>query len=162
MNYSLLDLPPVSFFGKILFIKIINYAGCLVNGLAAISACNGWAMAFTGATIVLSGLAILSFIISLLPKILSLLKKRASLLPDNAQKNQETKSEKTDFLNADLQTLKQSYAPLVRKLGASFQLSDLFELTKKNALPHPHLSIKRLREEGTLISKGAGLFTWKP
>ncbi|MEJ2331750.1 MAG: OadG family protein [Desulfobulbaceae bacterium] len=45
-------------------------------GLQAISANNGWSMAFVGALIVMCGLASLSFIISQLHKIIGLFEKK--------------------------------------------------------------------------------------
>ncbi|MEJ2270181.1 MAG: hypothetical protein P8Y04_10475, partial [Desulfobulbaceae bacterium] len=51
-------------------------------GLQAISANNGWSMAFVGALIVMCGLASLSFIISQLHKIIGLFEKIARIQGD--------------------------------------------------------------------------------
>ena len=50
-------------------------------GIAAITANNGWAMAFTGACIVMVGLAVLAFVISQLHKIIGLVEKGKSKVP---------------------------------------------------------------------------------
>lgn len=51
------------------------------------------------------------------------------------------------------------YEPLFKKLGDSFPLADLYKLSEKNNYPHPHLTIKRLREAQILIPVGDGNFT---
>lgn len=128
-------------------------------GFEAISSNNGWAMAATGATIVLCGLAILAFAISLLPKILLLFEKKTA--KEISLSDDRTTSEGPDLANADITTLIKRYAPLIEELGPLFQLSELYALSKKKGLPHAHLTIKRLREEGILISDGKGQFIWK-
>jgi hypothetical protein len=56
--------------------------------------------------------------------------------------------------------LANTYRPLVEKLGEPFKLSQLSEIAYKTNLPHPHLSIQRLREADILVAQGDGTFTW--
>ena len=53
------------------------------------------------------------------------------------------------------------YKPLVEQLGPSFQLSELYAVSSKHGLPHPHLTIKSFREAGILVPQGGGVFSWK-
>lgn len=132
-------------------------------GLEAISAANGWAMALTGALIVMTGLSVLSFIISNLHKLVAILERTT----DNAQKTAPGKGKETTGdlksveLLSDLAGLKKMYEPLIKELKQPFQLSELYNISEKNKLPHTHLTIKRLREEGVLTPAGDGAFTWK-
>ncbi len=52
------------------------------------------------------------------------------------------------------------YRPLVEQLKQPFGLLQLFEISNKMDLPHPHLSIKYLQEAGVLVPIGDGTFTW--
>ena len=128
-------------------------------GLENISACNGWSMAFAGATIVLCGLAVLSFLVSLIPKIMARTEKKEPAKTDVTAESEKEKP--VDHLTADLKTVADLYAPLIKELPSSFDLKQLFEITNKKGFPHPHLTIKRLRNEGVLVSEGKGMFTWK-
>jgi hypothetical protein len=117
-------------------------------------------MAFAGATIVLCGLTVLSFLVSLIPKIMALTEKEAPAKTDVT--TTEIKKEKpVDHLTADINTVTDLYAPLIQELTSPFDLKQLFEITNKKGFPHPHLTIKRLRNEGILVSEGKGMFTWK-
>jgi hypothetical protein len=50
--------------------------GRKLNGFAAISAQNGWAMVFTGAFIVMGGLSLLALIISQMHKVIAFCERR--------------------------------------------------------------------------------------
>ena len=52
------------------------------------------------------------------------------------------------------------YTPLVEQLKQPFNLLQLFDISNKMDLPHPHLSIKYLQEAGVLVPQGDGTFTW--
>ena len=52
------------------------------------------------------------------------------------------------------------YRPLVEQLKQPFELIQLFEISNKMDLPHPHLSIKYLQTAGVLVPQGDGMFTW--
>ena len=131
-----------------------------LNGFEAISYYNGWAQAITGALIVMSGLSILSFLISQLHKIIYFMenfrKKRKTV-----HKSKVIGNVVPDFLNADINQLGELSRPYVEELEEFFQLRDLYDVFMQNNLPHPHLTIRSLRESGRIIPLGDGLFCWK-
>ena len=137
-----------------------------VYGFDNIAANNGWAMAAVGASIVFAGLVVLSFVISQIHKILELWEKRdipkepqpEAPPPDKAQKIQGPVY-KAPHLPA-VNDLISIYRPLVEQLKEPFELSQLFDISNKMDLAHPHLSIKQLWEAGVLIAQGDGTFTW--
>jgi len=124
-------------------------------GLQAISAHNGWAMAITGAIIVMCGLSALAFIISQLHKIIGLFEKKKAAALHPAQPPAEI-----DILN-DLAAAARLYQPMTADLGEEFHLSQLYNIFEKESLPHPHLTIRALRAGGYLVSSGEGIFCWK-
>jgi len=133
-------------------------------GLEAIQAHNGWAMAITGAIIVMTGLSILSFIISQLHRIIALLDGRG-----NRKSTQKT--DKDPVFNpepkpqlpplSDLGETMKRFQPLTQDIGTPFDLTALFQVFAQHDDPHPHLTIRSLREQGYLIPDGNGLFFWK-
>lgn len=133
-------------------------------GLESISANNGWAMAVTGAIIVMSGLAILSLIISQLHKIISLFEKKTieepqpepaiDLAPSFAQQSAEA-----DILH-DLEAASRIYQALTGG-EQNFSLQKLYNICTKEQMPHPHLTIRSLRDAGLLLPSGEGLYHWK-
>lgn len=132
-------------------------------GLEAISAQNGWAMAITGAIIVMTGLAVLSFVISQLHKVAALLEKGLNQR-SNKTRGIEDKTGAAEVLKTpalDLHEAGKRLAPLAAELGDSFELQHLYELANSNALPHVHLSIRSLRESGVIIPVGGGRFIWQ-
>jgi hypothetical protein len=52
------------------------------------------------------------------------------------------------------------YRPLVEQLSQPFDLVQLYEKSNQMDLPHPNLSINRLREANVLVAQGDGTFTW--
>jgi hypothetical protein len=46
------------------------------------------------------------------------------------------------------------------EIGSGFKLSELYRLLEKHNWPHPHLTIRSLRENGLLVPAGEGLFGW--
>jgi len=135
-----------------------------VYGLEAIQANNGWAMAVTGAVIVMIGLAVLSFIISQLHRVIDLvdgLKNRKS--KKATTQDQKSMSELLPVLEplSDLGETSKRFQPLTQKIGDPFDLAALFQLFIHHDDPHPHLTIRSLREQGYLIPAGEGLFSWK-
>ena len=135
-------------------------------GIDNITANNGWAMAFVGATIVFLGLVVLSFVIAQIHKILKLWEKRgesaetpqAKPAPSapSTPKVPEYKVPQLPIVS-DLISI---YRPLAGQLSEPFELTQLFEISKKMDLAHPHLSIKKLWDAGVLIARGDGTFTW--
>jgi Na+-transporting methylmalonyl-CoA/oxaloacetate decarboxylase gamma subunit len=130
-------------------------------GIENISANNGWAMAVIGITIVFLGLVVLAFVISQIHKILAFWEKRQQKSEKVVAPEQKPQEPVPDLYPLDAKSLADTYRPLVEQLGKTFNLSQLFEITKINDLPHPHLSINCLREADMLIPQGDGTFSWK-
>ena len=136
-------------------------------GFEAIAAHDGWAMALTGALIVMSGLAVLSFVISHLHRIVNLLEyrnKKHEQRQNGSQTGQVKESQKFVTPQPSVEDIMETatfYKPLVEQLGPSFQLSELYAVSNKHGLPHPHLTIKSFREAGILVPQGDGVFSWK-
>jgi hypothetical protein len=135
-------------------------------GFENISANNGWAMAVVGASIVFLGLVVLSFVISQVHKILKLWEQRDEV-PKGEKEQDQVKQPKVKKAPVPIQhhlptvkELSSIYRPLVEQLTQPFELLQLFEVSNKMDLPHPHLSIKYLREAGVLVPQGDGTFTW--
>ena len=133
-------------------------------GLEAIQAYNGWAMAVTGAVIVMIGLSVLSFIISQLHRIIDLVdgltarksKKKNAMAPASVPDSQPALPPLSDLS----ETMKR-FKPLTVDMGDSFDLTALFQIFIQHGDPHPHLTIRSLREQGYLVPAGEGLFAWK-
>ena len=132
-------------------------------GFEAISAQNGWAMAIAGALIVMSGLAVLSLVIAQLHKIAAFLdegvKKRAA-------KRQALKTEVQPAVVPtppvfDLDGAKSQLKPLAADLGATFELTRLYEVANRDKLLHVHLSIRSLRESGVIVPAEGDRFAWR-
>src|SRR5210317_681019 len=109
-------------------------------GLQAISANNGWSMAFVGALIVMCGLASLSFIISQLHKIIGLFEKKKAAAHAIVEQPPDI-----DILN-NLEVAARTYQMLTADLGDSFELVKLYEIFERENLPHPHLTISAFRD----------------
>jgi hypothetical protein len=136
-----------------------------VLGIDAITANNGWAMAFTGACIVMSGLALLAFVISQLHKIIALTegkaKKEHSIPePDPAPPAIDLSAVDIDILD-DLSAAARIYSPLTQEIGEAFPLAALYKIFQRENLPHPHITITALRGAGYLVPVGEGNFSWK-
>lgn len=141
--------------------------GARVQGFAAISAQNGWAMALAGACIVMTGLSLLAFIISQLHKIVQLVEKKAKKAEKTEKPTPEKAVSKTEFISVeenilnDLAAAAKIYMPLTAGLGETFELSMLYKVFETENLPHPHITIRALREAGYLAPAGEGSFSWK-
>jgi hypothetical protein len=129
-----------------------------LTGFEAITHHNGWAMAVVGATIVISGLAILSLIISQLHKVIGLLEKKNKAPVVEIPEENLKESASAENCPANIEVTLELYRPLIEELDEKFQLADLYALAKKYHLHHPHLSIRCLRDSGTLESLGDGFF----
>jgi hypothetical protein len=135
-------------------------------GFENITANNGWSMAAVGASIVFIGLVVLSFVISQVHKILKLWEQRDEFF-NRYKKQAQIEEPKTIKAPVSRQhrlpsvnELTSIYRPLVEQLKQPFNLLQLFEISNKMDLPHPHLSIKYLQEAGVLVPQGDGTFTW--
>jgi hypothetical protein len=124
-------------------------------------------MAAVGAAIVFLGLVVLSFAIAQIHKVLDFWEDRATRRAQNkaqAQAEAEQKAEKPARKEQHMPKVDElisTYKPLVERLDEPFELTRLFELAKENDLPHPHLSINRLREANILDAQEDGTFIWK-
>ena len=131
-------------------------------GIENINANNGWSMAVVGASIVFAGLIVLSFVISQIHKLLDLWENRDNYFKkDKAAVAAETAPRLPAIKERqipDAEALTSIYRPLVEQLPQPFQLTQLYQLSQEMDLPHPHLSIKSLRDAGILISEEDGLF----
>ena len=128
-------------------------------GIANIAANNGWAMAFLGASIVMTGLIILSLAISQIHKLVDFWEKRkkkdaeaavAAPAPIVAEEPAQVEMAACPI-----------YQPLSEPLGSPFELKDLYRLAGESNLPHPHITIRCFREAGLLMMAEEGLFIWK-
>ncbi len=133
-----------------------------MQGIAAITANNGWAMAAVGATIVISGLTVLSIVISQLHKLIALLEKKSEETDmDRIHTDQPVDlSGEVDLLD-DLGALARIYQSLTVAPGESFPLTELYKILNAEKLPHPHITIRELRAAGYLVPSGKGTFSWK-
>ena len=124
-------------------------------------------MAFVGATIVFLGLVVLSFVISQIHKILNLWDKRDDLFarPSGKQRTGEAQSGASPVYREhrlpNVDELVIIYRPLIERLKQPFDLVQLYEISNLMDLPHPNLSINRLREANILIAQGDGKFIWR-
>lgn len=129
--------------------------------LENISVNNGWAMAATGAVIVMVGLALLATIISQLHHIIAFFDRRkdeASLSKSKAKTRMA--NPEVDLLN-DPAAAASFYRPLTADLGEKFPLGKLYALMKQENNAHPHLTIRSLRDGGQLVKTEDDLFRWK-
>ena len=130
-------------------------------GLDAISANNGWAMAFAGIVIVLSGLTVLSTIISQLHKIVGWLEREKDDAPVKEKSDTQRALALPEHLPGDPEALAGIYKAMASSLDDTFELTALYAISVENDLPHPHISLRQLREAGLLVCIGDGCFTWK-
>lgn len=133
-------------------------------GIKAISAANGWAMAVAGTLIVISGLAILAFVISQLHKLVALFEKKEKKPAPHAKVDlapppPEMPEIKEPLLN--LSAAATIYRSATSDLGNRFRLEALYRFFYQHNLPHPHLTIRALRQDGFLGPVGDNLFSWK-
>ena len=133
--------------------------GAAVQGIAAITANNGWAMALAGVSIVISGLAVLATVISQLHKIIAFFESKGRRAPV-AEPVLAPPNIEIDIFG-DLLAAARIYQSITLDLGESFSLSTLYRVFEKEKVPHPHITIKAFREAGFLMPVGDGKFTWK-
>lgn len=135
-------------------------------GLENIAMHSGWSQAFVGALIVMSGLVILSLAISQIHKLVAFWenRKKAAQAPPPAAiaKTEDVALSAPQQCPADITETAALYQPLVDQLGPTFELKDLYRRAADVDLPHPHITIRCLREAGILKSEGGGLFHWNP
>jgi uncharacterized membrane protein YcjF (UPF0283 family) len=132
-------------------------------GLAAIEQANGWAMAGAGACIVLTGLSVLSFLISMIPRLTSLFeekKQSQEIVKETAAKPAEKKT--IERFPDDVKEASEIFIEETKDLGEEFTLIDLHKKSKEIGVVDPHLTIRRFRDAGILVSTGEERFSWQP
>jgi len=136
-------------------------------GLDNIVMNNGWSQAFLGASIVMTGLIILSIAISQIHKIVAFWENRSQKTTPEPTAAADTATmvggltlEIPSQCPADISQTAALYKPLVDQLETTFELKDLYQCAAQFDLPHPHITIKCLREAGILAPQGDGLFSW--
>ena len=118
-------------------------------------------MALAGSIIVMSGLSLLSFIISKLHNVLELLENRKK--PDSIEAPSTPEPKPVATVDHDLSNLENSfscYCDATAGLGNAFTLQDLFTVFQERDFPHPHLTIRTLKEQGFLVPADEGMFSW--
>ncbi len=137
-------------------------------GLDNIALNNGWSQALLGASIVMTGLVILSIAISQIHKLVDFWEKRGQKAePEPATAPAGTATtvsgltlEVPDQCPADINQVADLYRPIVAQLGTTFELRELYQRAAQFDLPHPHFTIKCLRDAHILIPQGDGFFSW--
>ncbi len=138
-------------------------------GLDNIALNNGWSQALLGISIVMTGLIVLSIAISQIHKLVEFWENRSKKAKPEAEPTSGMTDKTVDGLTlnvpnqcpADLSQTAALYKPIVDRIGAPFDLKDLYQQATQFDLPHPHITIKCLREAGILTPLGDGLFSWK-
>lgn len=133
-------------------------------GFENIAMNNGWSQAFVGATTVMIGLVILSLAISQIHKLVDFWERRTRATETAeagaASKAQEGKVSPPLRCPADIKETADLYQALVNQLGPSFELRELYQRAAEFDFPHPHITIRCLREAGVLMPEGEGRFRW--
>ena len=134
-------------------------------GLENIALNHGWSQAFLGAMIVMTGLVILSAAISQIHKLVAFWERRqagpsSSVSKGPAREKADSASAEGAQCPLDFTATLKVYRPLTESLGAPFQLKDLYQRAVEYDLPHPHITIRCLREDGHLVALGEGFFNW--
>jgi len=137
-----------------------------VYGLEAISAANGWAQAATGATIVMLGLSALAFVISRIGFIIDLMenatsKKKSDQIPAEQSGPEKILPQPPADPLENPEAALEYYRLITAELGEKFSLIDFHKILQQASDPHPHLTIRTLREKGYLVATGDGLFRWQ-
>lgn len=128
-----------------------------------ITAQNGWAMAALGIMIDLTGLTILSIVVSKVPGMVGVMEKIGSIFkktPGAPRRKPVIETKSDDLSDEGIHKIAGVYKECAASLGEIFQLSELYRSSEESGLPHPHLTIKALREAGLLVPEGNGLFKW--
>lgn len=130
-----------------------------------IAAHNGWSIASLGITITITCLAVLSMIISKVPLLVAFFDRIGGLINKNELPIIETPATapaapEYDFSTDGARQIAAVYMDCAKALGESFHLPDLYRVSQEKGLPHPHLTIKTLRESGLLLAEGNGRFKW--
>lgn len=133
-------------------------------GFENIAMNNGWSQALVGISIVMSGLVILSLAISRIHKLVDFWERRTQGAGPGSEgaaaMAQADKVSAPRHCPADISETAALYQPLIDQLGPTFELKALYQRAAEFDFPHPHITIRCLREAGILTSEGEGLFRW--
>jgi hypothetical protein len=137
-------------------------------GLDNIALNNGWSQALLGACIVMTGLVILSIAISQIHKLVAFWQNRsqkkelepAAVPTGTATTVSGLTLEVPDRCPANINQVADLYRPIAAQLGTTFELRELYQRAAQFNLPHPHFTIKCLREAHILLPQGDGFFSW--
>lgn len=136
-------------------------------GLDNIFANNGFSQAMLGISIVMTGLIILAIAISQIHKLVELWENRSKKTAPGPIAITGTATTVGGLTldiprqcPADIRQTAALYKPVVDQLATSFELKDLYQRAAQFDLPHPHITIKCLREAGILMPQGDGKFSW--
>jgi len=125
-------------------------------------------MAIAGALIVFSGLVVLSTAISQIHKILLFFENKYAgfrnnnQIQENDEPEEQPESALPTIFPTELDEIACLYQPLIKEIGETFYLSDLYQIAKENNFPHPHITFTAFRDAKILIPYGDGVFSWKP
>lgn len=135
-------------------------------GFQAITANNGWAIAFVGLTIVFSGLVILAMSISRLHLILQAWDNRADLI-DFIKEMKLFRGKSIpvpvpdEIHEYNLQASMEQCELLVDSIGRrSFKLPRLLELAEQRGVDRPHATIHNLLKQNIITPDGDGFYSW--
>jgi hypothetical protein len=120
----------------------------------------------------MSGLAVLSFVISQLHKVIDFMERRkqkdsvdtsaaVSIAEEAAVSVAEERDFSLDHPLTDLQEAAQHYRRITQELGDRFELKDLYSIFHTQGFPHPHITIRSLKDSGFLVPTGDSYFKWK-
>ena len=154
-----------------------------MNETSSIDYVGSLVMALTGTIVVFLVLILIAVIISQLDNILWFWENPERLLPanwvrrkkdgDGDKSSGDRGGESSDTSQGfqfpscahtypeNNQELVDAWRPMFEKMGDSFLLMDLYKEAKESGLPHPHLTICRLRREKYLIRVENQLYTFR-
>jgi hypothetical protein len=107
------------------------------------------------------GLALLAFLFTKREKIFGLFapRKPHEKTPPSPQPAHAAFAENIDLLS-DLDTAASQCRKIAGDIGPGFKLAELYRRLETHGWPHPHLTIRSLREHQMLVPGGDGLFQW--
>jgi len=137
-------------------------------GLDNILINHGFSQALLGISIVMIGLIILAVAISQIHKLVELWENRSPKTPPESKTPSLGTATTVDNITlniplqcpADISQTAALYKPLVDQMGTPFELKELYQRAMLFDLPHPHITLKCLREAGILSPQGDGMFRW--
>jgi Na+-transporting methylmalonyl-CoA/oxaloacetate decarboxylase gamma subunit len=142
-----------------------------MGGIAAITAANGWLMAFLGMSVVFAGLASLSLILSCFSRVIAWQNAQSpqpmvpwlkSLFGRRGKKALASPAPGEILNDGEIEDMEETLQALSASLGNPFKLPRLLELAEGYGLPRSHAYINRLILEGRVVGSPDGLFRWEP